>query len=154
NDPLGGAGWSNEKRSPKGKRANGGGGRLSSPLKAKSETSPPLRDAKSPRAKGAPPSSLVYDSLRPGPTPFCWIVPQPERSRASVRDPVLAGPMSRVNHIYGIKPIANAASPAAVDPTPIRAKSLTSVPYYRRRAQRLPARRLPESPQLTTCKCG
>src|SRR5215510_11700161 len=36
NDPSGGAGWSNEKRSPKGKRANDGADRLSGALNANS----------------------------------------------------------------------------------------------------------------------
>src|SRR5262245_21985082 len=40
NDLPGGAGWSNEKRSPKGKRTNGGADRLSGSLDANSESSP------------------------------------------------------------------------------------------------------------------
>jgi hypothetical protein len=40
NDPPGGAGWSKEKRSPKGRRANGGADRLSGSLNANSESSP------------------------------------------------------------------------------------------------------------------
>src|SRR5882724_7161491 len=40
NDPPGGAGWSNEKRSPKGKRANGGADGLSGSLNANSESPP------------------------------------------------------------------------------------------------------------------
>src|SRR5262245_57556788 len=40
NDPPGGAGWSKEKRSPKGKGANGGADRLSGSLNANSESSP------------------------------------------------------------------------------------------------------------------
>src|SRR5215468_2538440 len=40
NDPADGADWSNEKRSPKGKRTNGGADRLSGSLIANSELSP------------------------------------------------------------------------------------------------------------------
>src|SRR6185295_18332525 len=40
NDPPDGAGWSNEKRSPKGMRGNGGADRLSGSLNANSESSP------------------------------------------------------------------------------------------------------------------
>src|SRR6266436_415944 len=54
NDPPGGAAWSNEKRSPKGKRANGGADRLSGSLNANSESSPAWRLAKCARSKGAP----------------------------------------------------------------------------------------------------
>src|SRR5262245_13635353 len=57
-DPPGAA-WSNENRSPNGKRTNGGAVRLSGSLNANSESSPRL--AKCARSTGAPPSSLMYD---------------------------------------------------------------------------------------------
>src|SRR5258706_15071356 len=65
-------------------------------------------------------------------TGFGWIVPETEESRASARDPPFALSVSSVNHRQEIKPMANAASPAAIGPRRLEAKvppSSPSTPY-------------------------
>ena len=59
--------------------------------------------------------------------PGFGIEPATKRSLAPARGPASAGPLSSVNHILEMKPVAIAASPAAIDPAPDRTKSLPVV---------------------------